>query len=195
MSQEIYGLLLVGGESRRMGRDKALLTYGDGRTQLERSVALLQSVCPQVFVSLRPEQNFDLPAGTQAILDNAPEVNGPFCGILSAMRAHPEAHWLVLACDLPFLTTAALEKLIAAFRTQAPELTAYRSSHDGLPEPLCALYPAGAEQGLLALAQEIDKSCPRKLLIIKQARLIGQDDPRSLDNINTAKEYRALTQS
>ena len=109
MSQEIYGLLLVGGESRRMGRDKALLKYGDDRTQLERSAELLQSVCPQVFVSLRAEQNFDLPAGTQAILDNAPEAKGPLCGILSALRAHPEAHWLVLACDLPFLTTAALE--------------------------------------------------------------------------------------
>jgi molybdopterin-guanine dinucleotide biosynthesis protein A len=110
------------------------------------------------------------------------------------MRTDPDAHWLVLACDLPNLTTATLEKLIAAFRsTTSPELTAYQSSHDGLPEPLCAIYPAGSDDGLLSLARELGKSCPRKLLIIKQANLVEQDDPSSLDNINTAEEFKART--
>ena len=111
------------------------------------------------------------------------------------MRAYPDAHWLILACDLPNLTTATLEKLIAAFRsTDLPELTAYQSSHDGLPEPLCAIYPAGSDDDLLSLTQELGKCCPRKLLIIKQATLIEQDDPRSLNNINTADEFNALKQ-
>jgi molybdopterin-guanine dinucleotide biosynthesis protein A len=192
---QIYGLVLVGGRSQRMGRDKALLQYADHRSQLERTSALLQAVCPRVFVSQRAEQNFPLPPQTAAIMDSVSAARGPLCGILSAMQAHPQAHWLVLACDLPWLTSATLDKLITAFRAQAPELTAYRSSHDGLPEPLCALYPAGADVGLLQLATQIGKSCPRKLLIIKQARLIEQDDPRSLDNINTAEEYRALMQN
>lgn len=195
MNDKIYGLLLVGGESRRMGRDKALLKYANEQTQLERSAALLKTVCSQVFISLRAEQNFALPAGTQAIRDNTPEIKGPLCGIITAQSAHPEAHWLVLACDLPNLIQPTLEKLITAFRQQLPALTAYRSSHDQLPEPLCALYPAGIDQELLALSQEIGKSCPRKLLIIKQARLIDQDDPHSLDNINTAAEFQALTQA
>jgi molybdopterin-guanine dinucleotide biosynthesis protein A len=190
MTTPIYGLVLVGGQSQRMGRDKALLTYGDGRTQLEVTSSLLQGVCQQVFISQRKEQGFPIPADTKAVYDSVDEVKGPLCGILSAMRAHPEAHWLVLACDLPYLKITTLEKLIAEFQKEAPQLMAYRSTHDGLPEPLCAIYPAGSDVGLLALSQELGKSCPRKLLIVKEAALIEQDDPQSLDNINTAEEYQ-----
>ena len=194
MNTQIKGLVLVGGKSQRMGSDKALLSYDGYATQLERTADLLQSVCSQVFVSQRKEQTFPIPAGTTAVYDQVDEAFGPLCGILSAMRTDPDAHWLVLACDLPNLTTATLEKLIAAFRsTTSPELTAYQSSHDGLPEPLCAIYPAGSDDGLLALARELGKSCPRKLLIIKQANLVEQDDPSSLDNINTAEEFKART--
>lgn len=195
MRSEIYGLVLVGGESRRMGRDKALLSYDGGATQLERTAGLLRAVCAKVFVSQRKEQAFSTPTDTASIFDSVAEAKGPLCGILSAMRAHPDAHWLVLACDLPYLQTPTLEKLIREFRAEAPQLTAYRSSHDDLPEPLCAIYPAGSDAGLLKLSQELGKSCPRKLLILKEARLVEQDDPRSLDNINTADEYQAATQA
>ena len=64
----------------------------------------------------------------------------------------------------------------------APALTAYRSSDDGLPEPLCALYPSGSDAGLLALAQELGKSCPRKLLIIKEA-LSQVEENRDFKNV------------
>lgn len=174
-----------------MGRDKALLSYDGTETQLERTAKLLASVCERTFVSQREEQSFPTPAGTEPIYDSISNIYGPLCGILSAMAAHPEAHWLVLACDLPFLKKATLEKLIAEFQQVAPQLTAYRSSHDGLPEPLCAIYPSGCDAKLLALSQELGKSCPRKLLIVREARLIDQDDPRSLDNINTSEEYEA----
>lgn len=189
MSQKIHGLVLVGGESRRMGRDKALLSYDGGSTQLERTAGLLQSVCDRTFVSQRAEQAFATPSGSEAIYDSVEDAKGPLCGILSAMRTHTDAHWLVLACDLPYLQSATLEKLIREFRAAPPQLTAYRSSHDGLPEPLCAIYPAGSDATLLALSKELGKSCPRKLLIVKEARLIDQDDPRSLNNINTAEEF------
>lgn len=195
MNLPLHGLLLVGGASRRMGRDKALLSYTGDTTQLELTAQLLQTVCPKVFISQREEQAFPLPSGSQPIYDSVSEVKGPLCGILSAMAAHPEAHWLVLACDLPRLRVATLEKLVHEFAQKPPQLTAYRSSHDGLPEPLCAIYPAGSDAGLLAISQEIGKSCPRKLLIVKNARLIEQDDPRSLDNINTAEEFEQLQRS
>lgn len=192
MDTLIYGLLLVGGKSQRMGSDKALLSYDGKQTQLERSSEVLQTVCSKVFVSQRSEQAFPIPNGTEAIYDSVDAAKGPLCGILSAMQAHSQAHWLVLACDLPNLTQAALEKLIREFQAEAPRLTAYRSSHDGLPEPLCAIYPSGSGTGLLELTLELGNSSPRKLLIVQDARLIEQDDPRSLDNINTAEEFKAL---
>ncbi|HAV13496.1 MAG TPA: molybdenum cofactor guanylyltransferase [Opitutae bacterium] len=189
MSHGIYGLVLVGGKSERMGSDKALLTYGSQDTQLERTATLLHTVCERVYVSQRKEQNFECPQIAEPIYDSIQGIHGPLCGILSAMATHPNAHWLVLACDLPFITQATLEKLIAHFRATQPKLTAYQSTYDGLPEPLCALYPSGSDQGLIELSKELGKSCPRKLLIVQQAQLVQQDDPRSLDNINTAEEY------
>lgn len=189
----IFGLVLVGGKSRRMGHDKALLTYTGNQTQLNRTTELLQQVCPKVFVSLRAEQAFPIPAGTEPIYDDRAEAKGPLCGILSAMALYPRAHWLVLACDLPYVKVSTLEKLIHAFELEAPQLTAYRSSHDGLPEPLCAIYPAGSDAELSALAQELGKCCPRKLLILKNAHLIDQDDSKSLDNINTVEEFEQIS--
>ena len=189
MNQPIYGLVLVGGKSQRMGSDKALLRYGKQGTQIEHTSTLLDTVCDRVFISQRTEQRFECPAIAKPIYDSIDDVKGPLCGILSAMAAHPNAHWLVLACDLPFLTQATLEKLSLEFQQHLPQLTAYQSTHDGLPEPLCAIYPSGSDAELLALSQELGKSCPRKLLIIKGARLIKQDHPNSLDNINTATEY------
>jgi molybdopterin-guanine dinucleotide biosynthesis protein A len=107
------------------------------------------------------------------------------------MRAYPEAHWLVMACDLPHVRRSTLQQLIQHFENVAPQLTAYKSSHDGLPEPLCALYPAGADQTLVARAKELGKACPRKLLMLEEARLLTQSDPHSLDNFNTLQEFQS----
>ena len=74
MKLPIYGLLLVGGKSQRMGQDKALLRYA-AETQLERGVALLQSVCAQVAISQRPEQDYPRPKGTISIHDQ--RIKGP----------------------------------------------------------------------------------------------------------------------
>jgi len=192
MTFPIHGLVLAGGESRRMGRDKAMLRYNGQATQLERGCGLLAEVCERVFVSHRPDQDFSLPAQVSAIRDEGDELRGPLRGIVSALRAHPEAHWLVLACDLPRLDRPALEKLIARFRQSPPRLLAYRSSHDGLPEPLCAIYPSGCDEILVRRARERGTSCPRKILILEKAELVEQDDPRSLDNINTPEEFSAI---
>lgn len=189
MTQKIYGLVLVGGESRRMGRDKALLSYDGKETQLERSVRLLGETCDQVFVSQRAEQDFAIPSTATVIHDCIDSVKGPLCGILSAMQTHPEAHWLVVACDLPNLSVDTLQYLIKQFKAKPPALTAYRSYYDDLPEPLCAIYPSGSDLPLIELAEEIGKFCPRKLLILKSAHLVDQLDPKSLDNINTSDEY------
>ncbi|MFL2832928.1 MAG: NTP transferase domain-containing protein [Coraliomargaritaceae bacterium] len=191
MKKEVYGLVLAGGKSRRMGRDKALLCYSGESTQLERTVDLLSKICQMVFVSQRKDQSFPIPSKAEVVFDSIASVKGPLCGILSAMQAFPQAHWLVLACDLPFVTVSTLEKIITSFRASDPRLTAYRSSSDGLPEPLCAIYPIGSNKVLLDTSRKTGNFCPRKLLIINEATLIDQEDPSSLDNINTSAEFEA----
>jgi molybdopterin-guanine dinucleotide biosynthesis protein A len=117
------------------------------------------------------------------------DVEGPIAGISAALAEHPDAAWLVLACDLPFLDAPTLDALIAQ-RDVAREATAFRSSHDGLPEPLCAIYEPRAR---VALAAHLDRgrNCPRKFLINADTRLLEQPNPRALDNVNTVAEYGA----
>jgi molybdopterin-guanine dinucleotide biosynthesis protein A len=182
----IYALVLAGGRSTRMQRDKAALTY-HGRTQLEWAVSLLQPHAQRVFVSVRPDQTSDpVRARFDQIVDTRENL-GPVAGIMAAQAKHPQVAWLVLACDLPFLDNATLTHLIAARQPQRVA-TAYRSSHDGLPEPLCAIYEPASREPLLAHVAN-GKDCPRKFLINSDVQLIDEPNPHALDNVNTADEY------
>lgn len=108
-------------------------------------------------------------------------------GIRSALAHTPGVAWLVLACDLPFLSDAVLAHLIDNRQTQALA-TAYRSTHDGLPEPLCAIWEPAAGAALAAYQADGGR-CPRKFLIRSAAPLLEPLDARALDNINTPEEY------
>jgi molybdopterin-guanine dinucleotide biosynthesis protein A len=186
----LYGLVLAGGRSRRMLRDKAALEY-QGLTQLERTMGLLESRVERAFVSVRAEQRDDpLRARYELILD-PPEDLGPAGGILAAQRAHPGAAWLVLACDLPFLDARTLDHLIAA-RAARRTATAYRSSRDGLPEPLCAIYEP-ASHAALAAALAAGRLCPRKFLINADTELLTLPAAGALENVNTPEEFQAAS--
>jgi molybdenum cofactor guanylyltransferase len=183
----LLGLVLVGGQSRRMGEEKHALEYR-GEPQGLRTARLLQAVSDQVHLSARPGQA--LP-GLEAFprIDDAFPPWGPVAGILSAMEARPDAAWLVAACDLPFLDAGTLADLVAG-RDRLKVATAYRSAHGGLPEPLCAIWEPRARSRLLQ-AVGVGRGCPRKVLIESAPRLLELENPRALDNANTPEEYRA----
>ena len=186
MTARLYGLVLAGGRSSRMQRDKATLQY-HGRTQLEWAMDLVAPFVDRAFVSVRPDQQSD-PARSKfpQIVDTADNL-GPIAGIMAAQTAHPDVAWLVLACDLPFLDAATLKHLVWARDPDRPA-TAYRSSHDGLPEPLCAIYEPASRETIAAYVAT-GKNCPRKFLIRSEAHLIEEPNPRALDNVNTPEEY------
>ena len=174
-------LLLAGGRSRRMHRDKATLIY-DGKTQLARTAELLAEFCSSTYLSVRkgqsqPAEGLDLPT-----LEDAFGEIGPLGGILSAFAARPDDAWLVVACDLPFLGRDTMRHLLH-------ERDGDRSAHDGLPEPLCAIYEPSAFQVLRRFLEEEEQRCPRKILILTDPKLLDPIDPRALDNVNTPEEY------
>lgn len=188
----LYGLVLAGGRSTRMGTDKASLEY-HGKTQVAHCHDLLRDYCDDVFVSARADQA-DSPAqaGFTPIYDAFLEF-GPMGGILSALRAHPDAAWLVLACDLPYVTPETLADLVES-RNPFKLATAYVSDHDGLPEPLCAIYePKSIHRMLAFLARGYH--CPRKVLINSDTHLLEPRDPRALDNVNHPHEYEAAREA
>lgn len=182
----VQGLVLAGGASTRMRRDKAALLYA-GKTQLQRSYSLLAGHLECVRVSVRASQKDDPARAHLPMIVDSVENGGPIAGIRSALEQHPGIAWLVLACDLPFLSDAALSHLLKS-RDPSRLATAYRSAHDGLPEPLCAIWEPTAAAAL-ATYQAGGGRCPRKFLIRHDTALLEPQDPRALDNVNTPEEY------
>ncbi len=169
-----------------MGQDKAQLEY-DGRTQMERGLELLGSVCEETYLSIRGEQG--APAGVAALSDNYPNA-GPLGGIVTAFDYCADVAWLVIACDLPFLTRGTLLALVEHRARGNQPVYAYASAHDGLPEPLCAIYePAFAQTLRRNLAE--GRFCPRRILRKEAVPLfeLPKTARCSLDNVNTPEEF------
>lgn len=186
---DVYGLVLAGGSSRRMQHDKALIDY-HGEPQLLWTYRLLASLLPRAFVSVRRSQHADPLRGELPRIVDEHDDGGPAAGILAAQRAHPDVAWLVVACDLPLLDEASLRYLLAG-RDPARDATAFISSHDGLPEPLCAIWEPSSHAPLSARV-DAGSWCPRKALIEGNVRLLEPLRASALDNINTPEELERL---
>lgn len=185
----LYGLVLAGGLSQRMRTDKAALEY-QGRTQLERAFDLVSEACEQAFVSVRSDQQDDPVRARFPVIADQQSGLGPIAGIAAAQAKYPHAAWLVVACDLPFLDSATLD-FLREHRDPAQLATAFRSAHDNLPEPLCAIWEPASREAVAAWIAA-GKQCPRKLLINSAVKLL---DPkgRALDNVNTPDEFEMAT--
>jgi molybdopterin-guanine dinucleotide biosynthesis protein A len=125
----LIGIVLAGGASSRMGRDKATLEL-DGETLAAGAARRLAAVCPEVALADRGRQ---LVPGLPSLPDGPGR--GPAAGLLGAAHAWPGRPLLALACDLPCVPVALLEELT---RSEDADwiLPRWRSG----PEPLCALW-------------------------------------------------------
>ncbi len=184
---KIYGLVLAGGKSTRMGKDKGMIHY-HGMPQREFLYHLLGRVCTETFVSIRPDQKADFPEDMQSIVDDD-IYKGPYNGLLSAHNKFPEVAWLVLACDLPLIDLASLQELIAA-RDPNVMATAFAQKEDPLPEPLCAIWEPHTFENSKSFLESGNGTCPRKFLINNETKLVFPSDPNVLLNANSEEEYK-----
>jgi molybdopterin-guanine dinucleotide biosynthesis protein A len=132
----LVGVVLAGGLSSRMGRDKAGLRLHDENVDLlARTVGLLQDVCGRAIVVGREQ------AGYACVKDAAPGC-GPVGGIATALDHCEGAACLVLSCDLPFMNRDILERLVDWRNRRPPgkHVTAWRKADDGKLQPLAAIY-------------------------------------------------------
>jgi len=183
----ICGLVLAGGCSKRMGKDKALLRYRNRLPQGEVVYRLLENLCAKTYVSVRAGQDMDNTLTQFPLLPDRFLGIGPMGGMLTAMTTDVNSAWLVVACDLPFLDHATLQRLLEQ-RDPLQVATAYRSAYDGLAEPLCAVYePRARIQLMKALGHGC--SCPRTVLEQSSTCLLELDNDHALDNVNRPEEY------
>lgn len=177
----IYGLILVGGRSSRMGSDKSQINY-HGVPQAQFLYDLLSKYCSKVFYSCREEQatNFH-----PSIIDKYLEV-GPISGLLSAFDTHPDASWLLVACDMPSMNDKTIPKLLQNRNTEK-SATAFLSAENLSPEPLFTIYENSAREKLSQFFENGNQSLKHFLQSI-DIQLI-EEEKSVLLNINTPTEF------
>ncbi len=178
----IKALIMAGGKSVRMGKDKTHIAY-HGKPQFAHVYELCNSLGIEAHVSCRAEQrDYYHDNGYRTISDRLLDM-GPLAGIASAFMSDPNSAWLVLACDVPFIDRATIEELLAQ-RAPTHTATAFQSPFDRFPEPLIALWEPKAFPMIMSFIA-LGHSCPRKVLINTAAHIILASHPEKLENINT----------
>ena len=142
---KVTGIVLAGGLSTRMGRDKASLPFG-ADTLLERAIRIVSEVSDEVIAVARPGQA--TPPGSRVVHDPIADL-GPLAGLAAGLSASTTELNIVVACDMPLVRSSVLRRLLAL--CEDAEICV--AVVDGHASPLCAVYRssvAGVAQQLLA---------------------------------------------
>ena len=191
-NRELLGLVLAGGQSKRMGQDKGRMTW-HGKEQRYYIADLLQDFCDTVYISCRPEQHAEIDTNYNTLPDSYTGI-GPYGAILSAFAAHSDKSWMIVACDLPLLDAGTIQHLIDQ-RDKSLIATTYKSPYDGLPEPLITIWAPASHPFLLSHLSE-GFTCPRKVLLknIDKVKIIEPVNPDALMNTNTPEDAMKVNQ-
>lgn len=139
------GLILAGGKSKRFGTDKALASH-HGATLLERTIGLLREVGLEPVIVTREGADYAF-TETAILRDELPE-KGPLGGIYTAMSFFERLSFMVLTCDMPFLSARILDVLISRHE-DGNGVTVFRTA-DGRIQPFPGIY----EPSIFPVVQE-----------------------------------------
>jgi molybdenum cofactor guanylyltransferase len=179
---QLYGLILSGGKSRRMGMDKGLIVYHD-KPQREHLFDLLSGHCAVVFTSCYAGQQ--VPAHLNPLVDEY-DLKSPINGILTAFKKFPDKAWLIVAVDMPYVDNHALEALITQ-RDRNKVATCFYNAAEKLPDPLLTLWEPSAYPLLTKFVSQGNIS-PRDFLSTHHAHMITPPNEKTLLNINAPNE-------
>jgi molybdopterin-guanine dinucleotide biosynthesis protein A len=183
-------VLLAGGESRRMGRDKALLPYR-GRPLWQQQVELLRKLEPlELFISARRDPAWR-PSDAIFAAD-VPPSRGPLSGLCAALGLTKGSHLLALAVDMPFMNEAGLRSLCDQIEPDRGVLPMI--SHRA--EPLAAIYPAQARPHLSAALAGTDfslQTLTRRLVEAGLLRVVVvcKRDEMFFGNVNEPRDVKS----
>ncbi len=183
------GIILAGGENRRMGTDKAFLEI-NGRPLIEHILAVFSTLFARtIVVTNTPDRyrNYGVEVTSDAL-----DIRGPLTGIYSGLLRSTDEYNFVAACDMPFLNP----RLISYMGEIAAGQDAVVPKFNGYLEPLHAVYRRGLLPIMEAQIPKQDRRI-RALFDHIQVRYLTEEeivrfDPlkRSFRNLNTPKEYK-----
>jgi molybdopterin-guanine dinucleotide biosynthesis protein A len=170
-------LILIGGQSTRMGSDKAFVQW-QGQTLLEKAIDHLSEITEDIYLSVNVEQYDRLHGGYNCIQDRYPD-KGPLGGILSALEILQE-DLIVLAVDMPNLSATSVKDLISAAK-DSNRITCYQ--YNEAIQPFPSYWPV---QVLPKLEQSVlnNRLAMIKFIIEQQPNLISANDNELFKNFN-----------
>ena len=170
-------LLLAGGESRRMGRDKATIVF-EGQPLWKRQIETLRALAPErILVSARVKPAW-LPVDAEFAQDDPPS-RGPLSGLTKALAAVRTTHLVALAVDMPFMTSEQLRRLCKLTEAGCGVVPLIGDR----AEPLAAVYPVEAAAQFAAALAGVDFSLQK---IIRQ---LVAEDKASLISVPAKDEH------
>ncbi len=183
----LAAVILAGGASRRMGRDKATTMFG-GKTLVEQVVSAVSSRCAPVFVMAAPGQA--LPAVQAVILRDEMQGEGPLLATGRGLRAAAEAGLdlaFVCAVDMPLLSSELIDELAGpAVRLGAEVVLPW----DGRSHYLAGIYRTSLHERVAGLVAAGKRSMRALIDTVDTQQVVMPEQP-SLTNVNTAAELTA----
>lgn len=220
---EVTGIVLSGGSSRRMGRDKAMLPVG-GASSIERTAHSLGAVCSEVLISISTPKPYDF-VGLRSVQDIYTG-KGPMAGLHACLNMSQTPWNMVLACDMPFVSAEVIQALVqiaaeVVGRDRESEPTGENLEHharaemseraqldavlpvvEGKAQPMCALYHRDVQTSLASCLSRnelrmMDWLSQLHVLYVPVehlSRLVGREASRDLFNMNRPEDYATACQ-
>jgi molybdopterin-guanine dinucleotide biosynthesis protein A len=183
------GIILAGGKSLRMGRDKGLTEFKD-RPMIQHVIDHIEPICDQILISAnRDEYN---KFGYQVVRDEIKDI-GPAGGIISCLPHAKHTKCIIISCDLPYASKIFIEQLLSV--SEKYEITIPRM--DNYLQPLCAIYSKDilprfkslVDQGQYSMQKLVNRFT---LNIVDQYDLSKVDFQVELRNINSLADLKHL---
>ena len=185
----VTGLVVCGGQSTRMGRDKSLIDY-HGIPQWQFAYNLLHPHCSRIVISCNTSQTKQFQSVNNILVDDAKFTEiGPMGAVLTAFRAYPSSPLLVIGCDYPLVASDDLSNLMKTRQEGIDAVCLYHEAGQ-VEEPLVALYEPSMHPILLTCFRNSDFSL-RKALVRSSALRIA---PASANSLATADTPEQMTQ-
>lgn len=184
MHNRVSALILAGGNSTRMGTDKALLDSG-GITVIERVFVQLRDVFPEVIISANDPAKYSF-LGAEIVTDKHRDA-GPIAGISAGLEICANPMLFVIACDIPHIDIEFVRSMVAASEEYDVVVPI---SGNGHYEPLHAIYGRKVLRGLAAM---LTSKNYKIINLYKTCRILAFPMQKPIPNINTRDEFDAYT--
>jgi molybdenum cofactor guanylyltransferase len=176
---------MCGGKSLRMGTDKGLIPIGDTCWAAFMAGKLTKLGLP-VTVSVNTSQigAYSAVFITDQLVTDSLHIGGPLNGLLSVHLQYPDDDLLLLACDMTYMETVTITRLIDTY-TNEPGFDFYTYQNQQFAEPLCAIYTANALRGLSTHTDTLSGLSFQKVLNDGHTKRLPITEPGSFQNNNT----------